>query len=149
MAASKYDTHVKPRFIEIEAWCRNGVSDKGIAKNLGLSYSTFRIYIQRFKALSALLKKTKEVVDIQVENALLKRALGYEYEETYNEYIYDKEGNEKLIKSKRTIKQVVPDVGAQAFWLKNRKSADWRDRKDDIESDIPLPLIDYRKEAKD
>ena len=33
------------------------------------------------------LKRGKEVVDRQVENALLKRALGYEYTETTREYI--------------------------------------------------------------
>ncbi len=48
----------------------------------------------------------------QVEKALLKRALGYEYDEV----IY--EGGQE---TKRVKKHVVPDTTAQIFWLKNRK----------------------------
>ena len=59
-------------------------------------------------------------MDRQVENALLKRALGYEYDEITTEY-----GKE----IKRVTKQVVPDVTAQIFWLKNRKPDQWRDKQ--------------------
>ena len=31
---------------------------------------------------------------------------------------------------KKTKKHIAPDVGAAAFWLKNRKSQDWRERQD-------------------
>ena len=31
-------------------------------------------------------------------------------------------------KTKRVVKQVVPDVTAQIFWLKNRKPEQWRDK---------------------
>mgnify|MGYP006876283676 CR=1 FL=1 len=55
-----------------------------------------------------------------VENALLKRALGYEYEEITYEH-----GEE----TKRVLKQVIPDTTAQIFWLKNRKPNNWRDMK--------------------
>lgn len=56
-----------------------------------------------------------------MENALLKRALGYEYDEiTY-------ENGEEV---KRVTKQVAPDITAQIFWLKNRKPQQRRDTKD-------------------
>ncbi|WP_096269389.1 transposase [Paucisalibacillus globulus] len=78
----KYYTHVEPRLIEIEGWARDGLIDEQIAKNLGVAYSTFRKYRDEHSALSAALKKGKEVVDRQVENAMLKTAMGYAYDET-------------------------------------------------------------------
>ena len=62
-------------------------------------------------------------MDIQVENALLKRALGYEYMEERVE-ISEKDGRKVI----QTVKQVIPDTAAQIFWLKNRRSDKWRDK---------------------
>ncbi|MFJ8064891.1 transposase [Psychrobacillus sp. NPDC096426] len=76
---SKYETHVEQRLFEVECWARDGLIDEQIANNLGVAYSTFREYVKKYSALSAALKKGKEIIDFQVENALLKRALGYEY----------------------------------------------------------------------
>src|SRR5699024_3604251 len=117
----KYYTHVEPRLIEVEGWARDGLIDEQIAKNLGVAYSTFRKYRDEHPALSAALKRGKEVVDREVENELLKRAIGYEYDEITYEF-----GEE----SKRITKQVAPDTGAIAFWLKNRKPGTWRDKQD-------------------
>lgn len=106
---------------KIEAWARDGLIDKQIAQNIGIAEGTLYDWKNRFEEISKALKRGKEVVDIQVENALLKRALGYEYEEITTEY-----GNE----TKRVRKQVVPDTTAQIFWLKNRKPEQWRDKQD-------------------
>src|SRR5699024_1109586 len=81
----------------------------------------FRKYRDEHPALSAALKRGKEVVDREVENALLKRALGYRYKEVTEEY-----GEV----TKVVTKEVQPDTTAQIFWLKNRKPDMWRDRKD-------------------
>ena len=111
--------------LKIEGWARDGLTDKQIAENIGVAYSTFRDWIKRFPALSAPLKKGKEVVDRQVENALLKRALGYEYVETTKELT-----DLGLTVTKQVSKQVAPDTTAQIFWLKNRKPKEWRDKKE-------------------
>lgn len=107
--------------IKIEGWAKDGLTDEQISYNMGVGYSTFRAWKAKFEALAAALKKGKEVVDRQVENALLKRALGY----TYDEITFE-DGEE----TKRVRKQVVPDTTAQIFWLKNRKPNDWRDRRE-------------------
>lgn len=120
---TKYYTHVEPRLIEIEGWARDGLIDEQIAHNLGVAYSTFREYKKQFPALAAALKRGKDVVDREVENALLKRALGYEYKEVTEELI-----NGQLQVTKVVTKQVPPDTTAQIFWLKNRKPDVWRDR---------------------
>ncbi|MCU7701349.1 hypothetical protein ODV97_17575 [Enterococcus gallinarum] len=48
---------------------------------------------KKYSDISYALKRAKEVIDRQVENALLKRALGYEY--TEDEYaVFEMEENE-------------------------------------------------------
>ncbi|KJB88590.1 transposase [Paenibacillus sp. E194] len=78
---NKYQSHVEPKLLLVEAWARDGVIDEDIAKKLGVAYSTFREYAKKYSALSAALKKGKEVADVEVENALFKRATGYEFTE--------------------------------------------------------------------
>lgn len=136
MAKSKWETHVKDKLILVEGWARNGLTDEQIANNLGISKDTFYKYKKEYSDFSDALKKGKEVVDIEVENALLKKALG---------------GKEKLLKPIK-LKQVFysdngkklkeyeeivmveeevlipPDTTAQIFWLKNRKPDVWRDK---------------------
>lgn len=74
-------------------------------------------------------KKGKEPVDVEVENALLKRALGYEYDEITRERAFDPEtGEARMVETKRVTKQVLPDTTAQIFWLKNRRPDLWRDK---------------------
>lgn len=127
MAKSKYETHVKDKLILIEAWARNGLTDEQIAKNLGISKDTFYKYKREYIDFSDSLKRGKEVVDIEVENALLKRALGYKYDEVTKEL---NEDTGELEVTKVVTKEVQPDTTAQIFWLKNRKPEDWRDRKE-------------------
>ncbi|AQT86743.1 hypothetical protein ERICIV_03598 [Paenibacillus larvae subsp. larvae] len=132
---SKYHSHVEPKLLLIEAWARDGTIDEDIAKKLGVAYSTFREYVKQHSALSAALKKGKEVADIEVENALFKRAIGYRYDEIIKEGVkeIDQDTGEiitKLVETKRVTKEVQPDVTAQIFWLKNRRPDKWRDKWD-------------------
>ncbi len=120
---SKYETHVAPRLEEIKDWCRNGATDEEIAKRLGISRDSFYQYKKEFSDFSDTLKETKEIVDAQVENALLKRALGYEYKEVTKKVV---DGELKV--TKVITKHVVPDTTAQIFWLKNRRPDKWREK---------------------
>lgn len=109
----------------IEGWARDGLTDEQIASNMGVSRSTLNSWKDRYPDILDALKKGKEIVDRQVENALLKRALGYEYEEIKEKYEFG-ELSERTV----TKKQVAPDTTAQIFWLKNRKPKDWRDKQE-------------------
>ena len=122
---SKYETEIKDKLPAIQGWARNGLTNEQIAHNLGIHVATFYKYKGKYNELSEALKKGREVVDFEVENALLKRATGYTYEETKIEKS-DKDG----VKVIKITKHVPPDVGACAFWLKNRKPNDWRDRRE-------------------
>lgn len=131
MAKSKWETNVKDKLLLVEAWARNGLTDEQIAHNLGISTKTFYEYKKNYPQFLQSLKRGKEIVDIEVENALLKRALGYKYNEVTKELITDKKtGKEELKVTKVVTKEVVPDTTAQIFWLKNRKPDEWRDKKD-------------------
>lgn len=128
---SKYHSHVEPKLLLVEAWARDGTIDEDIARKLGVAYSTFREYVKKYPALAAALKRGKEVADVEVENALFKRAVGYTYDEVTREGAIDPETGEKLlVVTKVVTKEVQPDVTAQIFWLKNRRPDKWRDRQD-------------------
>ncbi|MGC5814322.1 transposase [Clostridium perfringens] len=131
MAKSKWETHVKDKLILVEAWARNGLTDEQISKNLGIAVSTLNEYKNKYPEFSESLKRGKEIVDVEVENALIKRALGYKYDEVTKELIEDKEtGISELKVTKIVTKEVIPDTTAQIFWLKNRKPEEWRDKKE-------------------
>lgn len=125
---SKYETEVKDKLFLIECWARDGYTNEDIAGKLGISTKTLYEWQNKYSEFGDALKRGKEVVDFEVENALLKRAFGYEYDEvTY-------ENGEEV---KRVTKQVAPDTTAQIFWLKNRKPKEWRDKREyNIEADV-------------
>lgn len=126
---AKYDEWItEDGLIKLEGMARDGLTDEQIAQNIGIARSTLNVWKNRFVDISDSLKRGKEVIDRQVENALLKRALGYEYEEVKMVVEKDEKGNEKK-RQEKVIKKVVPDVTAQIFWLKNRKPNEWRDKQ--------------------
>ena len=126
MAKGKYEYWLTPEgLVLLEGWARDGLTDEQIAVNIGISRSTLNAWKDKYSDISDTLKRGKDVVDRRVENALLKRALGYEYEEVKEKF----EGN---VMTERTVakKEVIPDVTAQIFWLKNRKPGDWRNKRE-------------------
>ena len=124
MANGKYQQWLEPEGLTLlEGWARDGLTDEQIAGNIGINTSTLYDWKNKFPKISEALKKGKEVVDIEVENALLKRALGYEFQETRVEKS-DKDGT-KII---QTLKHIPADTTAQIFWLKNRRPDKWRDK---------------------
>lgn len=136
----KYEYWITPEgLLKIEGWARDGLVDEQIAENIGIRAGTLYDWKNRFPDISEALKKGKEVVDRQVENALLKRALGY----TYVEITY-----ENGVETKRVIKEVVPDTTAQIFWLKNRKPEIWRDKRE-ISTDDNDQVMEFIKAMRD
>lgn len=124
MAKGKYEYWLTPEgLLKLEGWARDGLTDEQIAQNVRISRETLYAWKKKYPDISDALKRGKDVVDRQVENALLKRALGYEYEEVKKKF-------ECGVMTERTTtkKEVIPDTTAQIFWLKNRKPDKWRDK---------------------
>jgi hypothetical protein len=126
MAANRWDPWLtEDGLLKIQGWARDGLTDKQIAHNMGVAWSTLKIWKTRFPALTDALRKGKEVVDREVENALYKRALGYWVTETKTTTLPD-----GAVKVEEIRKHVAPDTTAQIFWLKNRKPDQWREKND-------------------
>lgn len=124
MAKGKYQKWLEPEgLLLLEGWARDGLTDEQLAHNMGISRDTLYAWKNKYPDISDALKRGKEVVDIQVENALLKRALGYDYQEERVEVSEDK--GRKVV---QTIKHVPADTTAGIFWLKNRRPDKWRDK---------------------
>jgi hypothetical protein len=58
----------------IEGWARDGLTNEQIAHNIGISRETLNVWTKKYSDISDALKKSKDVVDRQVENALFKKA---------------------------------------------------------------------------
>lgn len=130
MAKGKYKEWLEPEgLLLIEGWARDGLTEEQIAHNMGIAVSTLNNWKNAYMEIVEALKKGKEVVDLEVENALLKKALGYRYTETKTKTGPD--GTEVTISEK----EIVPDTTAQIFWLKNRRPDKWRD-KQQVTADI-------------
>lgn len=136
----KYDRWLTEEgLLKITGWARDGLIDKQIAHNMGVSYTSLREWKNQFPAIAEALRKGKEVVDREVENALFKSAIGYT--QTIRKPVkvrdveYDPETGRKVREIERWVAveeeiHVPPQVTAQIFWLKNRKPDQWREKND-------------------
>ena len=122
---AKYDDWLtEDGLLKIQGWAMDGLTDEQIAHNMGIRRSTLYEWRKKFTIISDTLKKSKEVADRYVENALYKRAIGYE------EIVEKKQRvlHGVVVEENITTKQIPPDVTAMIFWLKNRKPDVWRDK---------------------
>lgn len=142
---SKIKDWLEPdKLILLEGWARDGLTEEQIAKNIGIDKATlYRWKIKDCNICNAL-KKGKEVIDFEVENALLKRALGYTI--TINEQKIDKDGC--VHDTKRDV-HVPGDTTAQIFWLKNRKKEQWREKQDFSIENAPTKIMIVNSLPKD
>lgn len=143
-------TKYKPEYVKIaEDLCREkGYTDANLAVEFHVDESTIGNWKRKYVEFLAALKKGKDEFDSRVvEQALLKRATGYSYEETTREpqplskplnaplnappsgVTGDKQGI-ILTVTKVVTKEIAPDVVAEIFWLKNRQPQRWSDKKE-------------------
>lgn len=137
MAVLKPEDWLEPdMLLLIEGWAREGLIDKEIAQKMNVSEPTLNNYKKKYPEIKEALRKGKELVDIEVENALLKKALGYNVEVQkafkIKDIIYNENGRkisetERIEYAKEEV-HVPADTTAQIFWLKNRKKVQWRDK---------------------
>jgi transposase-like protein len=116
-----------------------GADNVKLAKALGVHDSTVKKWKRDYPEFKEQVLKGKDEFDSrEVESSLLKRALGYKYDEVRKEEITLVMGRGKgkielpAIKTTTTTKQVAPDVVAQIFYLKNRQPERWKDMRQEI-----------------
>ena len=59
----------------LEGWARDGLIDEQITERIGINPATLYDWKKKYPEISNALKKGKQVIDYQVENALLDNAL--------------------------------------------------------------------------
>ena len=133
---------------------RRGCSDEEIASAIGISRPTFSKH--KFTFFDELKKGRFEGEPInidKVENALLKKACGFEYKETTEEpYYVKKDGyiaidEEKEMRVTKVItKQVIPSDQAIFFYLVNRKKERWHSINNQIITDLGEDAEQYFKQ---
>ena len=137
MAKGKYQQWIEPEGLTLlEGWARDGLTDEQIAHNVGITTKTLYEWKNKYGEISEALKKGKEVVDIEVENSLLKKATGYTVDLVKTFKVRRVEYNEsgkKILEQEELVQGIdqmhVPaDTTAQIFWLKNRRPDKWRDK---------------------
>ena len=76
MAKGKYQKWLTPEgLLLLEGWARDGLTDEQIAQKIGISTKTLYRWQDQYSQICQSLKKGKEIVDYEVENALYKSAI--------------------------------------------------------------------------
>lgn len=115
----------KEEFVtQAEKLCKLGATDIEIADFFKVDVRTIYRWKAENDAFCHALKSGKEDADERVERSLFSRAIGYEHEEVDIRVV----GGEIVQTPIR--KYYAPDTTAGIFWLKNRRSEQWRDKQD-------------------
>jgi len=144
MSKSKWP-QVQEKLILVQKWARDGLTEEQICKNLGVSTNALNVYKKKYDELRIALKKGKEVAITEIENALFKRALGYEYEEVKTS-IKLVDGKETKF-TERMRKHMPADVAACSILLKNKDRGNWSDNPMKLE--IERALLELRKKSEE
>lgn len=76
MAKGKYQEWLEPEgLLKIEGWARDGLTDEQIARNMGINPATLYEWKKKYPEIAESLKRSKDVADRQVENALFENAI--------------------------------------------------------------------------
>jgi hypothetical protein len=123
--------------------CRSGATVEDLTRIIGCGKTVFHKIKKEYSEFRELLKEGKEAADLKVENALFKRACGFEYEEKTNEVKMNSDGSlGQVVLVKTTTKLIPPDTGAAMAWLKNRKPTEWKDKH---EVELSNPFLELMK----
>lgn len=76
MAKGKYQEWLEPEKLTLlQGWAGDGLNDEQISHNMGISPCTLYDWKKKYPEISEAIKKGKEVIDYEIENALVNKAL--------------------------------------------------------------------------
>ena len=116
---NKYETNVKPHLEDIKKWCLDK-TEKQIAGILGVGYSSWCDYKNKYPELSDSLKKGRNELVADLKSILIKKAKGF----NYSEKKIIKEGG-VIVREEEYQRASLPDVAALNLLLKNYDSENW------------------------
>ena len=111
--------HYKPYLEDIKKWCQT-MTEKQIARKLGIAYSSWCLYKNDYSELSETIKKGRQSLVVELKSTLIERAKGFQY--TEKKVI--KEGGE-VVREEIYTKSSLPDVAALNLLLKNYDRENW------------------------
>lgn len=116
-------TKFKPEYVEqARKLAQLGATDREIAQFFEVAESTLNLWKADHPEFSESLKVGKDVADDRVEQALYRRAIGYECDAVKIQVNAQGE-----ITQVPFVDRHAPDTTAAIFWLKNRRKEHWRD----------------------
>lgn len=125
MATVGRPTLYKEEFNEqVEKLCKLGATDNEIADFFDVDVSTINNWKQSHPEFFESIKKGKILADSNVADRLYQRALGFEHD---SEEIKVADGAVIRVPIRKIYP---PDATAAIFWLKNRRSKEWRDKQE-------------------
>lgn len=139
---NKYETYVEPFFDRIEKMLNEGASEKQVAESLGISYATWNNYKVDHEDLRELCSKPRTKLIDDLRSALVKRALGFEYEEK-KQYITEDEHGHVKKHTEITTKTALPDTTAIFGALNIYDDGYVKDKK---QHELKLQELELRKQ---
>ena len=121
---SAYTERIVPQFEYIKAQIANGAEEAQVAKAIGVSTTTWEKYKAEKAEFKELIKSSRQDLVSLLRGALVKKALGFEYQEEKMYIKVDADGKEKTHKE-RFKKYSPPDVAALNLCLKNYDKENW------------------------
>lgn len=139
---SIYETKILPYIEEIKKAVEQGATVEEIAKSFGIAESTLYKFKAEKKELKEAFARGREQIIIEIKAALLKKALGYDYEEEKKVGRKDKDG-ENIILVEKYKKHSPPSETAAAMLLRNYDK-EWLDN-DQTSKDLKQQKLDLEK----
>ena len=126
MAAGRPPSYKKDFAKKAKKLAELGATDQEIADFFEVDVRTVYRWKHDHSEFCQALKVGKVIADERVERSLYQRAIGYEQDEV--KIFMPANAAEPVYAPFRA--KVAPDVTAAIFWLKNRRSQDWRDKRE-------------------
>ena len=118
----------KPEFAEeAQKLCKLGATDAELADFFAVSIVTIWAWQRRYPEFLSALKAGKQEADDRVERSLYQKAIGYTFDAV--KIFCSKDGDVTQVPYRE---HAAPDTTAAIFWLKNRRSGDWREKTEHI-----------------
>ncbi|MDE8070159.1 hypothetical protein PT101_08170 [Erysipelothrix rhusiopathiae] len=119
----KYAKWLEPKnLMLLESWARK-ISNEQIAANIGIAPKTLYAWMNKYPKIREAIERGKEVLVSEIENALVKRALGFT--EEVKRAKVTKDGD--VVRYTEEV-YYPPDPTSLIFALKNFDPEHWRDK---------------------
>lgn len=123
-------TKYKPEFVkQAEALCDLGATDEEMAAFFDVDARTVYRWKLEYPEFCQSIKAGKDRADDRVERSLFQKASGFYFKEEQAVKVKTGPFSEE-VEVVPVEKYAPPDTTAMIFWLKNRRSANWRDKQE-------------------